>query len=509
MELFERVRHGPVIIAVIVAVVVGARLLSFAYLSSLASENPSANPYPIVAGDSSYYARWAENLLALHAYEDPPGKPLRAAPPGYPLLLAAMKAVTGSMTPIVFVQIIFAAYAAVLIYKMARTLVPSAFALVVALAYAIDPMVVFTDSAILTDGLFSLLLICIVYLAFFLPTPVRATPACAGHADRHAGGQTGQSRLKGVARWALVGLLLGIATMLRPIGQFLVFVFPAMYLLRLRMQGGSEDGSRIKAICACVVAFALVVVPWMARNQIQFGSFEISPLGGHNLLTYDVRGFLAWRALADTPNPLPAVLVLRHANDPIFAEIDAEVAEELAAITPEGKNPDNYEGRLAIQYIMRDPLRYAYFHAVNTVPFFISSSVATYRQIVRQLRDNEGFYAPTAISLLGSLERIRNPESFGSFAGAVRSIAPIALEILWWTLVAFSALFALVRFRRNFTILLCAILVVYFAVLTGPMSASRYRIPAESYLLILAAAGAYEITQRAKEKLRASVTAVS
>jgi hypothetical protein len=346
-------------------------------------------------------------------------------------------------------------------------------------------MVVFTDAAVMTDGLFSALLIFTVYFAFF------------------------QSRFSGIARWAGVGLLLGIATMLRPIAQFLVFVFPAMYLLRLRMQGGSEDGSRIKAICACVVAFALVVVPWMARNQIQFGSFEISPLGGHNLLTYDVRGFLAWRALADTPNPIPAVLVLRHANDPIFAEIDAEVSEELAAITPEGKNPDNYEGRLAIQYIMRDPLRYAYFHAVNTVPFFISSSVATYRQIVRQLRDNEGFYAPTAIALLGSLERIRNPESFDSFAGAVRSIAPIVFEVLWWMLVAFSALFALVRFRRNFTILLCAILVVYFAALTGPMSASRYRIPAESYLLILAAAGAYEITQRAKEKLRTSVTAVS
>jgi uncharacterized membrane protein len=91
----------------------------------------------------------------------------------------------------------------------------------------------------------------------------------------------------------------------------------------------------------------------------------------------------------------------------------------------------------------------------------------------------------------------------------VRSIAPIVFEVLWWMLVAFSALFALVRFRRNFTILLCAILVVYFAALTGPMSASRYRIPAESYLLILAAAGAYEITQRAKEKLRTSVTAVS
>ncbi len=482
MRLFERMPADYAAIGLIAAVVFGARLLSFGYLSSLAHANPTASPYPIVAGDSTYYARWADTLLAFHAYEDPPGKPLHAAPPGYPALLAATKAATGSMTPIIIVQIILAAYASVLIYRMARTLVPGAFALVPALAYGIDPMAVFADSALMTDGLFSALMVCTVYLAFFLPA------------------QAGKSRLCGAMRWGLVGILLGIATMLRPIAEFLILVFPAMYLIRERMRGVNEDESRVKAIGACVLAFILVVVPWMIRNEKIFGAFEISPLGGHNLLTNNVRGFLAWRALADTPDPMPAILVMRHVNDPVFAAVSEKMNRDLAGITPPGKDPANYEGPLAMSYIVHDPIRYAYFHAVNTAPFFLSSSIASYGQIVRQLRDNEGFFAPVSLSLLDAWGRIRHPESAGSFISAARALLPIASEMFWWFVVTLLALAAVVLRRREFAIVLCAVLVVYFAALTGPMSNSRYRIPAEPYLLILAIAGTHALMERMKGK---------
>ncbi|MDO8553009.1 MAG: hypothetical protein Q7S01_05840 [bacterium] len=502
MKLFERVSNESAIVVILVVLAICARLLSFGYLSSLASTNPAAHPYPVVSGDSSYYALWADNLLEFHAYENPKGVPLHAAPPGYPALLAATKALTGSMAPIVILQIILSAYAAVLIYRMARTLVPSAYALVPALAYAIDPMAVFTDSAIMTDGLFSSLLIFIVYFAFFLPTPSGARQA----------GQ--QSRLKGIARWGLVGLLLGAITMIRPIAQFLVFVFPAMYLLREWFTVSSsnpmaskkadptvvsEKVSRLKVIIACILGFAVIVTPWIARNYSQFESFEISPLGGHNLLINNVRGFLAWRTLAGTPEQLPAILAMRHFNDPVFSVVDTDVAKRLAEITPPGKDSDNYEGKLAIYYIMRDPVRYAYFHTVNTIPFFISSSVASYKQIERQLRDNEGFYAPVTLSILDSLRKIRHPESASSFISAVRNLSPIALEIFWWLCITLLALVATVLRRRDFAILLLFVLVAYFAALTGPMSNSRYRIPAEPYLLILAAAGAHELVKRMRK----------
>lgn len=478
MKMFGRISHDFALVAMIVAVVILARLLSFNYLSGLADANPAAFPYPVVAGDSSYYARWADTLLTHHAYEDPPGKPLHAAPPGYSALLAATKAATGSITPVIVPQTLLAALAAVLIYMMARTRVPKWWALVPALLYAVSPMAVFTDSAVMTDGIFSSLIVCVVYLAFF------------------------QQRLRGVALWACVGLLLGVATMLRPIGQFLVVLFPAMLILRARIEGGVR-AEHLKAAVACIVAFAVVVTPWMLRNEREFGAFEISPLGGHNLLTFNVRGFLAWRALQRTPEELPALLVLRHANDPVFGEVEKEMREQLAEITPAGETPDNYEGKLAIQYIMNDPLRYAYFHAINTLPFFLSSGVANYRQIAKQVGANEGFYEPAMLSLLGSLKSLRSPEGTSDFLNAARSAAPPALEVLWWVAVSALALAATVFCRKNFAVTLFTALVLYFAVLTGPMAMSRYRVPAEPYLLTLAAFGAYTLRMRLRRVERA------
>src|SRR3989338_9129587 len=416
----EPISRERAFIALIVAVVVIARVASFAYFSSLAAGNPDANPYPVVAGDSVHYAQWGNNLLTLHAYQETPGEPLRAAPPGYPALLAGIKFVTGSMTPVVILQILLASLASALIYRMARTFVSLPYALLPALVYAIDPMVVFTDSAIMTDGLFSALLVCTVYIAFF------------------------QSRVRGLVRWGLVGLLLGASTMIRPIAEFLVLVFPAMYLLREWMSGMRVDGTRWKAIIFCLAGFVLVVTPWMIRNHTHFGSYEISPLGGHNLLTFSVRGFLAWRALAETEQPLPAILVLRHANDPVFSTVDATIAKDIAALTPQGEDRQSYEGQLAAQYILRDPVRYAYFHAVNTIPFFLSSSIAFYGQLTEQVRDNQGFYAPTMLSLFDALGRMRQAESLGSFTAAALDAAPIVGEMLFWALASLLALLALV-----------------------------------------------------------------
>ncbi len=480
MRLFRRISVDYIIIA-IVMIVICVRLVSFGYLSSLAASNPTAHPYPVVAGDSIHYAQLGSNLLSFHAYQWDAGMPYRGAPPGYPALLAGTLAITGSMTPLVGIQILFAICATILLYKMSRTLLSVPYAVAVTLVYALDPMTIFADTTLITDGFFSSFLICIVYFAFFWVSK------------------------REYVRWGLVGVFLGIATMIRPIAQFLILVFPAMYLLREWMSGMREDRSRIWAMCACVIGFVLVVSPWIARNHTYFGSFEISYLGSDNLLKNDARGFLAWRALSQTDHPLPAILVMRHINDPIFQVLDKQIKTDLAQMTPPGGNPDNYEGRLAMRYILHDPIRYAYFHTVNTIPFFISSSVATYGQTIRQLRTSEGFFAPTSLSLLNTVQHILHPESLGAFIKAIYSIAPIALEILWWVLVSLAALIATILFRKNFVILLCATLILYFAALTGPMSASRYRIPAEPYLLILAAMGTHVVVQRIKEKLSRSV----
>jgi len=167
-------------------------------------------------------------------------------------------------------------------------------------------------------------------------------------------------------------------------------------------------------------------------------------------------------------------------------------------MTPPGGDPLNYEGHLAMQYILADPIHYAYFHLVNTIPFFLSSSIASYGQIVQQLRDNTGFFQPVALTVVNALTQLRHPTSLRSFLSAFWSVAPTGIEIVWWFLITVIALIALALRRKDSTVLLCAIMVIYFAVLTGPMSDSRYRVPAEPYLIMLAVVGVHTILHRKK-----------
>ena len=467
------------VVLIIIVLVCAVYALSFAHLFTLSVDNAAGKTiYPILSGDSAYYAHWAENLLKLHAYQGTPGIPLRAAPPGYSAFIAGILFLTRHIACVIVAQTLCLAFALVFLFKMTRSMLAALPSAIVILLFALEPMVLLANTSILTDGLFTSLLIATLYLAFF------------------------QKAITGTLRWALVGVLLGICTMIRPIGQFLVIVIPTLYLLRIYMTGIRPDPSRVAAVCACVAGFIIVVFPWMVREDINFGAFEISPLGGHNLLTYDVRGFLAWRALQQTDHPIPAILVLRHVNDPIFTSVDAQIAADLTKLTPPHGNRDNYEGSLAVRYILHDPIGYTYFDAINTTPFFIASSIGSYRQIESQLADNEGFYAPTSLSFLSSLKTLVKPQSMRAWSEAFVSVAPIALEILFWTLVTAFSIYAIVVHRREWFVILCAVLVLYFAGLTGPMASSRYRVPAVPFLLILGAVGAQSAVQSLKQRSR-------
>ena len=507
MKFFKNMSRDCALIMIVIAIALLLRIASFAYLSSLAAANPSAYPYPVIAGDSIHYSNWANTLLTRHIYqEEMQTTPKRGAPPGYSALLAFIKAMTGSMTPIVLLQTFFTCISLALIYKMARTLLPPYFAIVPAFLFAIDPMVVLSDTVIMTDSIFCSLIVCIIYLIFFyVPStrettkdPLRTRGAMIFARIRNLA----RASMTGMKKWFFIGLLLGIATMIRPIGEFFVIVLPAFYLFRTWMDGRHTQGPRVTLRSAAalfslfIVGFGLIVVPWMIRNEIDFGSFEISNIGTHNLLDNDVRGFLAWRALAQEGTPMPVILVMRHVNDPIFTVINQKIATDLAQMTPPGGDVLNYEGRLSMRYILSDPIGYAYFHIANTIPFFLSSSIASYGQIVRQLRDNAAFFDPVMLSVVKGLGQLRHPSSVRTFFAALGSVAPIGLEVCGWFVATVFALIALVLRRKESTVLLCAILVLYFAGLTGPMSDSRYRIPAEPYFFMLAVVGVYFVINR-------------
>ncbi len=460
------------VIAAVFAVHVG----SFAYFSFLAAGNPHSYPYPIVGGDSVRYVMLSENMRMYGTYENPSDTLTpRIYPPGYPLFLAVSKTTTGSYIPVIVLQALLALVAVALIYNMAAQFVPPRFAAAAALLYGIEPMVVFLNTSILSDSLFSSLLIVAVYLAFFYIRP--------------AGFSTSSLHARSLARWGIVGILLATATMIRSISLYLIPLAPVAYLYYER--SNAQWRTKILSIGVFVLATSIILVPWMIRNHEQYGVYEISHSGPFNVLHNFARPFLVWKATGMSPGV--ALLVPRMTETSPFKAVDQQLDARLKTMTPTGEDPWNYQGKLAKEIVLGDPLRYAYFHSVNMAPFFLASSVSAYQQYVHQIGSNTDFYAPTMVKLVHVVSKLKQAP-LSAWPTILFGVMPIAIEILLWAAISISALFVLRKKDVRLFYLFC--MVAYFAILTGPMAIARYRIPAEPYLFILAAVGLYEIIRR-------------
>lgn len=441
-------------------------LSSFVYLSRLAAQNPEALPYPILVADGAYYARLANNLIEHHTFTDslPDLAPTREIAPGYPFFLAVIKTITGSFTPAVFVQTALTLIAVVFLYDIGRRFMHRRLALGAAALYGLEPMVFFTGTAILTDALFSSLLVTAIYVGFFWKSP-------------HF-----------LVRAGIFGMLLGILAMLRGTGEYLIVMLPIALSVHEWLKGENKAGRARNVLIALIVppvCAAVIVFPWIVRNHSIWGIYEIEHQRTGIVMGYNVRFFLAWKEMSQT-RPASVVYPARHTHSPEVALADKKIAEALQAATPAGGDASLYAMKVARDFILDDPLRYAYFHLSHVPVFFLGSSIGTYSQVVRQVRDNTDFSGSTLYKMRTALTDLIHGERVRS---SLAMLVPTVVELGFWALVTLLALMGWFFERRRYEAWVCAMLIAYFAILTGPLSIARYRVPAEPYLFILAALG--------------------
>lgn len=460
------------VLGVALVLVSVVHVASFLFFSNLSAANPQAQPYPIVSGDSFYYAHVASMILTygVHADALPNLKLTNANLPGYPFLLAATKMLTGSFTPLVFVQFALLLLAVILIFTIGRRVMPWQLALVPALCFALEPMVVYTTSSLLTDSLFSSLLVVTVYIGFM------------------------QERIAGWRRAVALGLLLGLLAMIRPTGVVLIPLVGAFYGVHVWLMASHQRmRSAATALLVLLACVATLTVPWVIRNQVQLGRAELFHAGVRAFIDYNVRYFLAWRELGKE-GPVSVYYPARHLADPVFEVVDTDIRQSLTAMTPAGQDSEPYVGQLVRRYISEDPIRYTYFHTAHLPAFFLGSDIGLYRQAIDQYSGRSGGGRSTMYETLEAIKNIRHPET--ALPALARS-APIVLEVVWWALVCALALVGLYAERKRLEVWLYASMSLYFGLAAGAVTVARYRISAEPFLLLLAAYGAYAIGSRA------------
>ncbi len=317
------------------------------------------------------------------------------------------------------------------------------------LGYALDPFLMLYCSMLLTDILFVSVLV----------GSLLALSHALGRGDE--------------AHWGWVGLgaaLMGLATLIRPAGQFL----PVVLVLALVLEHWRRPLRAARwAIGALAVFFALVISRWLMRNERVFGHAFLTTSGSYNLLALGVAPMLAEQRGVDWGR------TQRELNQ---EALDREVADGRRPGTLDAYQHSTYWRRVALDYIRRDPARFAASWARGMAHTFLNLDTSVFALVLGRPLN------PIELKTRGITDKlvefVHRKGTFGILLGA-----GLALWLLGCYGLALAGLGPMWSRPPRVPMMMLAALVVYFAAVAGAGGLARFKLPAIPCYLPFTAAG--------------------
>jgi 4-amino-4-deoxy-L-arabinose transferase-like glycosyltransferase len=345
-------------------------------------------------------------------------------PPGYPAILATLRMINNTYAGVSLMQVGFGLAAIALTYALASRVTGKRAATLAAWWLALSPIHIIDSSILLTEIPFSVFLL----IAVFLLAPIVERDSLEGW------------------RWSASGFALGMATLIRPVAFYLpLAVLFVMALSRLRRR-------LLVPALLFLIAFALPVGGWLARNYRVTGVATISTIQGINLAYYRAAGAMA-------------------VEDKIsIGEAQQRMLNLIASEGGAGLNlaeRAQVETRVGLREIFRHPWGYMYT-AVRGLAYTLVGPARSH--FVERLRGT-------------SLEFLTPPLVAASAASAILlSIGSMIGALAWF------------RAREWRKLLLLGLPLAYFLLVgSGHEAWARFRVPLEPLMVIFAAVGALYI----------------
>ncbi|PJE57853.1 MAG: hypothetical protein COU81_03840 [Candidatus Portnoybacteria bacterium CG10_big_fil_rev_8_21_14_0_10_36_7] len=417
-------------------------------------DNFSDSNYPIVGGDSHEYNILANNLIKYGIFSQSPAEPFYSDSfriPGYPLFLAVISKFFGGAWGIIIIQSILSALSVVILFKIATNFVSRKLAGLTAWFFVFEPVNVYFSVLIFSESLFTFLILSSIYIFI-----------------------NKETTLNNFVNFFLLGLILGIGTMVRVIGLFVPMI---LFFFGYLLYGRINNLKKSLAFLACIlVGFILVIAPWSLRNKKLFNSFSLSSVSLYNLVYYHIPRFYE-AELGQDPKQVGA---------DIFEESGGTILSEA-----------EYNSLSNAPHLQAVADKYLDGHRIKFYWFFISHSLSLYvvggwRNIAEYLK-----FLPQKVIPLGQMifkgklsEVVRN-----LINGGLSSYL-LVLGTLFWIGIDLLMIVGVFMSSRGFAnswgkacLMTFFVLILYFMVAPWPEAGARMRIPAEPFMFLLAMVG--------------------
>lgn len=214
--------------------------------------------------DAGTYLAPAQSLIEQGTFLDSQGKPAITRTPGYPALLATLMLLVGcDLHNVLIVQTIILSLSVLVLYWLARRILPPVMAFTGSLIAAFSPWGAALAGLPLSDGTFLLLLVSLFFILKLIQEVNTPIPLVLGA--------------------LCVGMLTAALVLVRPVWPLVILIAGALLFCCGLRRKGVWLSLAIMLVCA-VVPLSL----WQARNQHEAYFDGLS----------DISGITAWRYLA-------------------------------------------------------------------------------------------------------------------------------------------------------------------------------------------------------------------
>ncbi len=442
-----------------VTVLIGCLLLRLMFFAVVQPWAPDVEERIIIPSgeartDSLEYHTAAITILEEHRFALENGAPPEALrTPGYPLFVAGIYAIFGYHPWIVLLfQIILDTLACFLLFRAFSRIFNSHLAYIAAIIYAIDPYVIMYDSFLFCDSFFVFLLITGLFIFSYIV-------------------QAQRSNKKHLFLIFLMGLLMGIMSMVKPIALYL----PLVIIIYSMMASRSHRLNSVKHSLLILLGFGIIITPWIFRNYEIFGEPSFSTPGDFNLLALTVTPMEMKRQDMDDVNVVRAALFL-EADDMMRADnYDPERLNEFQRA--------KYWRKLALRYIFSDPMGALYTYGRGILDIFLNLETSAFSKMLHIPMTRFDMKSYSNI-----FELVRDFVLKKGIVGII--VGGIAgLFLLLTYLSTFLGICLSWRKLNHSYIVYCLLIVGYFIILTGAAGLARFRLPIIPFYLIFTAVG--------------------